>query len=915
MKRSVVIIENSADDCKLFESMLTGVSDADYSVTSTSNGDEGLAAIESTRPDCVMLDFGLPGQGSAATWNRIRARYPAMPIVMMTGEDVDFDALESMRADGQEYIRKSVASPETLHQAVSSAVLAAESGSQGKGPAAVYNVLIIDDNADDREAFIRALKKIDQRYSCTEAGEGMAGVAVMAKTHPDCVLLDYSLPALNGLEVLKRIHAIDAFLPVIMLTGLGNETVAVQAMKNGAHNYLVKTAVTSSLLHSAIVSAVEHAALERKIHEQRSQIKDQKLEIARSNRLNQAILTSAAYMIVATDIQGTILAFNPAAERELGYSAEDVIGKQTPLFFLDEAELTERAAKMSEELGVIVEPDFYVLTQKAGLEGATQQEWSCVRQGGDRFTANLSVSPMRGGQGEAAGFLIVAEDITISKEQQDALKAREELFRGMMEHAPNGMALIDIGGHYLKVNEAFCELLGYTAEQLEGKHPDDVTHPDDIEMDLEEVRQLLAGKIPSYKAEKRLIKEDGSPVHVLLGMSLMRNDDGSPSYFVAQFQDITERKEIEHLKSDFVSVVSHELRAPVTSIRGAISLLASIVGRELPARAHQLMEIANKNSDRLITIVNDILDIDKVAHGKMRFDMKDENVASLLQEAIEAHRGYTEREGVSVVMEPVATSLMVNVDAARLVQVMFNLLSNATKHSPEGGQIRVGANRIGSQIRIWVKDQGPGIEEEFARQLFEKFTQASAKNLRGSHGSGLGLHISKQIVEQMGGQIGLDTKVGVGSTFWVDIPEIASAESTPPVPRDGQTKRILVCEDDDTLATLIQTMLGKQGFVTDIVHNAPEARRKLMTGNYDAMTLDVTLPLGDGLDLAREVHGAAETRTLPIVIVSGRYRDERSDLEEVAGIVDWIVKPFDRERLVRSVEKAASERLKLVHSA
>jgi PAS domain S-box-containing protein len=914
MKRPVVIIEGNAEDRRLFESMLTGVADAAYSVTTASTGDEGLAAIENTRPSCVLLDYSLPGQGSAASWNRIRARYPNLPVVILTGEDVDFEVLESMRTEGQEYLRKSAASPDTLHQAISSAILAAMSGEQGTHAPTVYNVLIIDDNADDREAFIRALKKIDERYTCTEAGEGLAGVAVMEKMHPDCVLLDYSLPALNGLEILKRIHAVDAFLPVIMLTGLGNETVAVQAMKGGAQNYLVKTAVTSSLLHTAIVSAVEHSALERKIYEQRNQIAEQKLEIARTHRLNEAILHTAPYMIVATDLRGTVLAFNPAAERELGYSAGEVIGNKTPLLWLEIEELTRRAAEISAELGVVVEPDFSVLTHKAGSV-ASQQEWTCVRRGGQRFTANLSITPMRGSKGETTGFLIVAEDITVHKEQQDALKAREELFRGMMEHAPNGMALFDTAGRFLKVNEALCELLGYTPEQLYGKHPEDLTDPEDVEIDLENVRQLLAGKIQSYKVEKRLIREDGSIVHVLLAMSLMHNEDGTPSNFVAQFQDITDRKEMERLKSDFVSMVSHELRTPVTSIRGAIGLLASVAGRDLPPRGHQLMDIANKNCDRLISIVNDMLDIDKVAHGQMNFEMKDEDVAALLQEAIEAHRGYTEKLNIGVVMEPVQTNLMVHVDAARLIQVLFNLLSNATKHSPEGGQIRVGAGRVGGQIRVWVRDQGPGIEEEFAKHLFEKFSQASAADVRGTRGSGLGLHISKQIIEQMGGRIGLDTKLGLGSTFWIDLPETTPVEASTPVERSDRTKRILVCEDDDNLATVIKMMLSKQGFEADIVHNVPEARRKLMTGAYDAMTLDVTLPLGDGLALAREVHGQAGTSTLPIVVVSARFRDERADLERAAGIVDWIVKPFDKERLLRSIEKAASEPLKLVHSA
>jgi PAS domain S-box-containing protein len=865
----------------------------------------------------VLLDYSLPGQGGAATWNRMRARHPGLPLVMLTGDDVEYDALEAMRAENQEYITKSEVSPETLHAAVNSAILAAEGREEeGRRPASAFTVLIIDDNPDDREAFIRSLKKVDERYRCIEAGEGMAGLAAIAQTPPDCVLLDYSLPALNGLEVLRRIHEVDAFLPVIMLTGLGNENIAVQAMKGGAHNYIVKTALTPSLLHSAIASAVEHGVLERKIDLQRTQIFQHKRALARSDKLNDAIVTSAAYMVVVTDIDGRIILFNPASERQLGWRAEDVIGKKTPLAWLDSDELVKRAEALTDSAGTHIAPDFGVLSAQAAADGSSRQEWNCVRRDGKTFIGAFTISALRDGQGPVTGFLMVGEDITASRNEQDALRAREELFRGAMEHAPNGMAFLDIGGRFLKVNDALCTMLGYTGDQLRGKHQDAITDPDDIELDLDDVRQLLAGTIQSYKVEKRLIREDGGVVHVLLAMSLMRQHDGSPNYFVAQFQDITDRKEIERLKSDFVSVVSHELRTPVTSIRGSVGLLSNLAGDILPARGRQLLEIATRNCDRLVNLVNDILDIDKMTQGHMRFEMKDEDTAALLQEAIEAHRGYSEKLGVSVVMEPVPTSLMVHVDAARLIQVMFNLLSNAAKHSPENGQIRVGANRVGGKIRVWVKDQGTGIAPEFAKSVFDRFTQG-AQQAKGIQGSGLGLHISRQIVEKMDGRIGLDSMPGVGSTFWIELPERESRPVVAATPGEttGTVKHVLVCEDDDNLAGLIQLMLAKAGYVADVVHSVPEARRRLMGRVYDAVTLDLTLPLGDGLDFARELHAAPETHDVPIIVVSGSMQEERGNLPGEAGIVDWIVKPFDRDRLVRSVDKAAATHLRLAHSA
>ena len=720
-------------------------------------------------------------------------------------------------------------------------------------------------------------------------------------------------------------QAVDAFLPVIMLMEAGDDAIAAQAMQAGAHSVLVKTVLTPSLLHGAIASAIGHAALERQIDQQRTQIARAKRALARSDRLNEAIVNSAAYMVVATDIGGKILLFNPESERQLGYRAEDIVGQITPMAWLDAEEVAARAAEMG--LGEAYEADFSVISRQAETEGVSRREWTCLRRNGESFTANFTVSALRDGQGPATGFLIVGEDITEAKRRQDTLRAREELFRGAMEHAPTGIALIDTGGRFLKVNAALCDMLGYAAGDLEGRHEHSVTDPEDIELDIEDARQLLAGKIAAYKVEKRLIRADGGVAYALQAMSLMRHEGGAPHYFVAQFQDIGDAKRAERHRSDFASLAGHQLRTPLTSIRGAVGLLAAVLGDALPPRGHQLLEIASRNCDRLVAVVNDLLTIDRMAQGEMRFEMRDEDAGALMLAAIEAHRPACQTLGVSVVMEPVPAGLMVHADGARLTQVMVNLLANAVRHSPEQGQIRVGAVRAESKLRLWVKDQGPGIAPEAAARIFDcpSADYEPARILDGpgqpsGKTSGLGLHVSRRIVEGMGGSIGVDSMPGVGSTFWVELPaREVEAETTPAAPvrrADGSTaKRILICEDDDNLAALIQLMLSRAGYAADVVHSVPEARRRLASGSYGAMTLDLTLPLGDGLDFARELRAAAATHDFPVIIVSGSNRDERASVPGDAGIVDWIVKPFDKERLVRSVEKAASTHLRLAHSA
>ena len=799
----------------------------------------------------------------------------------------------------------------TLHPAIERAARECAVGdSAGDSIAAsAHSILMIDDNPDDREAFRRALMKADESYLYLEAGDGLAGIASIEANRPDCVLLDYSLPGLSGLDVLRLIRDMDAFLPVIMLTGQGSKAIAIKAMKQGAQNYLVKTALTSNVLRRAIIAATEHASLERKIHEQRRKIRTQQMALAESGRLNTAILHSAGMMIIATGSEGGILTFNPAAERALGYAANEVIGQHTPALWCDEAEIATHAAELAITHGAKMKCGFDALSYVPKLTGRERREWTFIRKDGSRFPVNLSMTSMRDGDDQIAGFLCIAEDITQRRQQKLALKASEETFRAAVENAPNGMALIDLRGKLLKVNPALCMLLGYDAGELTNMPLKSIPHPDDADFDAESVRKLYSGQIDVYRVEMRLMHKSGRLIHVLLSMSLTRHHDGSAKYYVAQALDITERTEMDRIKSEFISVVSHELRTPLTSIRGSLGLLTGKIVKGLPETAQKLVDIAYKNCERLILLINDILDIDKIASGKMRFDVRPETLAPLLEEAAVSIRGYAEDLGVHIRLDASDPGLMLNVDRDRFIQVLNNLLSNAAKFSAKDGVIELRAEAREGRVRILVSDHGPGIPPEFQDRLFNKFFQADASSTREKGGTGLGLHISRQIIEHMGGQIGFNSKVGEGTTMWVELPLLIAQ---PVIPASEETisaelgARVLVCEDDDSVAWLIQTMLTNEGFAADVVHSIPEARRQLKAVSYAAMTLDLALPSGNGIDFARELSGDARMSQVPIVIVSGTERANWLELGKKCGIVDWIVKPINRQRLVASVEKAAA---------
>ena len=382
---------------------------------------------------------------------------------------------------------------------------------------------------------------------------------------------------------------------------------------------------------------------------------------------------------------------------------------------------------------------------------------------------------------------------------------------------------------------------------------------------------------------------------------------------------ITELNKVERMKSEFISTVSHELRTPLTSIRGSLGLIMGGVGGELPVQAKTLAEIAHKNSERLILLVNDILDMEKIEAGKMEFDMQPVKLMPLLEQALEGNRAYGEQYKVSYEIESGMPEAMVRVDANRLLQVFANLLSNAAKFSPAGGKVSVAVGRADGRIRVEIKDRGFGIADEFKNRIFQKFAQADSSDTRKKGGTGLGLSITKAMVEQMGGSIGFDSQPNILTTFFIEFPVWQDAAVfIHDLAKLEHGKRVLICEDDHDIAALLRLMLEQAGLTSDIAYDAAQAKQMLAQRGYAAMTLDVGLPDQDGIALIRELRTNPATATLPIVVVSAKAIEGRKELNgEAFNVIDWISKPIDQEQLVaalnQAVRQASDTRPRVLH--
>ena len=480
-------------------------------------------------------------------------------------------------------------------------------------------------------------------------------------------------------------------------------------------------------------------------------------------------------------------------------------------------------------------------------------------------------------------------------EHARAVQERDRFFDMSVEL----LCIAGVDGYFKQLNPAWTKVLGWSLDELRARPFADLVHPDDRTLTGGEQQRLrLGGTVMDF--ENRYLAKDGS--YRWLSWRASPSVEHGLIYAVAR--DIHEQKRTEQLKNDFVSVVSHELRTPLTSIRGSLGLIAGGVAGELPEKARALVDIAAKNCERLVRLINDILDVEKIESGQVGFRLAPAELRAVAEQAVEGNRAYAEGYGVTLRMAGGATGARVWADADRLLQVVTNLISNAVKFSPRGGEVEVAVSRGAGEVRVAVTDHGRGVSPEFRQRIFQKFAQADSSSTREKGGTGLGLSISRAIVERHQGRIGFTSEPGVATVFYFDLPEWGTAAADVP-PEAGEGPLILVCEDDRDVARLLSLMLERDGYRADVVHDAAAARRRLAERSYAALTLDLRLPDQDGVELIRELRAREATRRLPIIVVSVRAEEGRAELNGGAlGVVDWLVKPIDEERLRRAMERA-----------
>jgi PAS domain S-box-containing protein len=528
-------------------------------------------------------------------------------------------------------------------------------------------------------------------------------------------------------------------------------------------------------------------------------------------------------------------------------------------------------------------------------------------------------APRLGPMGELTGYMRFCWNITRRKQAEQALQESAQHTQAILDNALDGIVTIDSRGIVQSFNRAATDIFGYEASEVIGRNVNMLMpEPYRSQHDryLENYQATGVPRIIGIGREVEGRRKDGSSFPMDLAVSQTTHKE--KPMFVGLVRDITERKRIEKMKSEFVSTVSHELRTPLTSISGALGLLAGKALGELPAQARQMVEIAHKNSTRLSHLINDLLDMEKLAAGKISMDMQVQPLMPLVEQSLETMRSYAEQFQVGFRFVERADQALVKVDDVRLQQILTNFLSNAVKFNPKNAEVDVAVRCGKDSVRVEVTDRGPGIPDSFRDRIFQRFSQADASDARQSSGSGLGLAISRELAERMGGSVGFASQEGKGACFHLELPIVEDAADEQEKPYSGHAAPcVLVVEDEPDIARLLKITLERGGYDVDIALDGEQALSLLARNAYAAITLDLLLPDHSGADLVQRIRGRRETENLPIVVISAHTEQGKLSIDSEFAAIDWLDKPVDEARLIaairRSLNSSSDGRPRVLH--
>ena len=635
------------------------------------------------------------------------------------------------------------------------------------------------------------------------------------------------------------------------------------------------------------------------------------------------------YAIFMLDPGGHVLTWNAGAERFKGYRAHDIIGQHFSRFYPQEA--LDRGLP-AQELRI------------ASETGAFEDEGWRVRKDGSLFWANVVITAMRDAQGELVGFSKITRDLTQRRAHEEDLRRSEERFRLLIEGVNEyAIFMLDANGRVATWNSGAERIKGYTATEIIGQHFS-TFYPEEARASGWPDHELqVAAEKGSFVDNGWRLRKDGTTFWANVTITALRDDTGHLLGYAKLTRDMTETKRVEamefvnqqreemldaersarmaaqrstRLKDEFLATLSHELRTPLSAILGWTQMLLKEGTPKGPDLQKRAIDVIDRNARAQVKLIDDLLDLSRIMTGKLRLDLHQISFASVVEAAVDSAMPSAAAKDIRLKAILGASRDVVSADGARLQQVVWNLLTNAIKFTPKGGQIQVLLQRVNSHLELSVSDTGIGIPASYLPQVFDRFSQKDSSTTRAFGGLGLGLAICKQLVELHGGSIKAASQgEGKGATFSVQLPLSIiqlDDESSPRIHPTAETSprenlsiprldgvHVFIVDDEPDARDLLQTVLEDQGAEVTSFGSAQDALAALKTKKPTVLICDIGMPKIDGYQLIRTLR-AEESRSdrIPALALTAFARAEDRKRSLVAGYQAHLAKPFDVGELI-----------------
>jgi len=612
------------------------------------------------------------------------------------------------------------------------------------------------------------------------------------------------------------------------------------------------------------------------------------------------------YAIFMLDPTGHVASWNAGAERIKGYRAPEVIGKHFSLFYPEEAIARDWPGQELRE---------------AMRLGRFEDEGWRVRKDGSLFWAGVVITALHDAQGKQRGFSKITRDLTERRAADERLRQSEDRFRVLLEGIEDyAIFMLDPEGRVTSWNTGAQRIMGYAVSEIIGESFERFFTPEDVEAGRPRVELEAARLNRRFQEQAWRVRKDGTRYWSDIVVTALNDERGALRGFAKVTRDLSERRRMESLEqqgrhlTEFLAMLAHELRNPLAPIRNALAIMA--MQGDMSPQIVWSREVLERQTAHLTRLVDDLLDVSRITRGKMRLQGATMDFHAAIQRAVEAVRPLVDERRHRLHVKTAADPLPVNGDMTRLTQVVVNLLNNAAKYTPAGGDITLETAIEGDDVVLRVKDSGVGMPEPLLERVFDLFAQGARTLDRSEGGLGIGLTLARRIVTLHGGTIVARSEgVGKGSEFIVRLPRLkfevkpsAGARAEVRLPRGAQKRSVLVVDDNADAAASMAHLLRMVGHDVEIEHDGRAALDHIARSKPDVLLLDIGLPGMSGYEVAKHVRARPEGQGLRIYALTGYGQEQDRQRAMESGFDGHLVKPVAPAELLALIDERRAPR-------